>query len=164
MNDYAGWGDDVGPNAVRYVKLVRPTAPGAGNDWSIAVPGGFRWDVVSLMATFTTSAVVANRFPVVYLSDGTTTYLQQPSLGPCVASGVYYLNWQANGSAYNPTGFQTWQNMPLPCLTLPTGHVLSVATTNLDVGDAWSAIRLLVRESVTGPEDPPRPLNPADTV
>src|SRR5438876_1489987 len=74
-----GWPDDLDYPSVLgpgFIRSIGATVPGAGADWTIAVPVGARWEVICLNAVLTTSAAVAARAPVIQLKDngGATVY------------------------------------------------------------------------------------------
>lgn len=123
----------------RIVSLV--ANPAAGADWSQSVPAGHLWQLLGVTATLTTSAAVANRAVALVLGDGTNPFLTIPAPAVQAASlaGVY--SWAGEGGGY-AVGVR--QLAPLPGLTLPPAWTLGSSTLLVDVGDQWSAVRLLL--------------------
>lgn len=129
-----------GESSWRRSRIVQGvTSPAAGADWSQAVPAGHLWQLLAVTATLTTSAVVANRSAKLILGDGTNTFLTIPAAVVQAASlgGVY--SWAVGA---NPASLGAVQLGPLPDLVLPPAWTIGVSTALLDVGDAWTAIRL----------------------
>lgn len=125
-------------------QVLTPAAPAAGQDWSFTVPGGEQWRVLGASAVLVTSAVVANRTPVVKVNAGglplfvsannnaqtataTVTYVAEP---------VYTPNTTASFVGYRP--------LDRPDFLLEPGMTFGVATNNIDVGDQWSDVALYV--------------------
>jgi hypothetical protein len=126
------------------VALV-PT-PAAGAEWSVVVPNGSVWDVLTARAVLNTSAVVANRNVRVTVSDGTT---ELGRVGAAVAQpasivGVHSFGLQ-DAPDFAGAGGLTF-NHPLPATRVVGNGVIASLTQNLDVGDQWSGIALQVME------------------
>lgn len=118
--------------------------PAAGVDWSVTVPAGQVWEVISAYASLVTDATVANRAARLVVGDGTSTVLSIAPAGLQVASTTIRYAWLVAGVAY-VTG--SGQVAALPRLVLAPGWTIGTATEGLVVGDNWSAPRLLVIET-----------------
>lgn len=138
-------------NEVPYLRPVTVPNPAVGADWRHTGPGQGVQRVVALRALLTASAAVANRLVSLVLSDGTDDFAASP-LTTAVTAGLAvpvstFPGAQAGGAlttvltAAAPT--DGWMLLP--------GWSIRAATTALDVGDQWSAIRLWVVEYPTGP-------------
>jgi len=123
---------------------VLPANPGAGVDFSIAVPAQRRYRPISLTAKLVTSATVANRFVHATVQDGggdifsnatqataqtatqTVTYTFGPGLtSQIINDGVAVITLPSN-------------------LTLLAGWTIQSLTTGIQAGDQWSLISLAV--------------------
>jgi hypothetical protein len=138
----------------QYNRVYPLASPGVGVDWAVTVPGGVRWNVQSLLATLTTSAVVANRLALLRISDGSTIHTRLPANAAVVASSTNYFSWVIGGQEYAPASMVTYQTLPFPNYWLPSGWVISSSTVAIDVGDQWSGLVLYVLEQRTGGPPP----------
>jgi len=118
--------------------------PAAGVNWSITVPSGRVWEVLSAFAELVTDATVANRAARLIVGDGSTTFLSIPPAGLQTASLTYRYAWLALGAAYQSGSGQA---MALPRLVLEPGWTIGVSTEGLVAGDNWGAPRLLLLET-----------------
>lgn len=130
-------------------RLLRPLTfadPGAGQELTIAVPGDATWELVSLRLRFTASAVVANRHPslVVADPDGKEFLRIDPQL-VVAAAGVIDVNFAA-GLGYVQAANPTLFGLPGDPFRLLPGWTIKTSTALLDVGDAYTAVRAIVRE------------------
>ena|SRR5437870_7986383 len=124
----------------RRSRIVQGVAsPAAGADWSATVPAGHLWRPFTVTAQLLTSAVVANRQPVLVLGDGTNPFAFLTAPAVQAASGTVIYTW-ANVDTFVSLGSR--QVAALPDIELPPGWTIGVSTALLDVGDQWSAIRL----------------------
>lgn len=121
--------------------VVGVPQPAAGADWSVPVPAGHLWNVLSILATLTTSAVVATRIPRLIFGDGVATFLDVPPFAGEAASLTRRYVWVPAGQGYT-TGNGILS--PLPEVPLGTGWTLATTTDAIDVADQWSAIKLAV--------------------
>ena len=130
--------------AVGWQDRVILPAPAAGAQWSYTVDGRYWERLVAVKFVFTTSAVVANRFPVLALEDANNTVITAVPGGNSVAASstltTYLVNdgpAYAGGSVGNTYGF-------LPDILVPPGYSWVSQTAAMDVGDAYSGIVLTV--------------------
>lgn len=129
-----------GEAAWRRSRIVQAvTSPAAGADWSQTVPASHLWQLFSITATLTTSAVVANRQVRLVLTDGTNTFASLTAAAVQAASLANVYTWCLG---QHPLALGLQQLGALPELTLPEAWTVGVSTLALDAGDQWSAIRL----------------------
>ena len=137
-----------GHYAIREPRIVYSAVPAAGSDVFLTVPGTTRWKVWGLQATLVTSAAVANRVPHLEIWDPGDVH---------TAYDVPGLNNQTAGTtvAYSgvPGGtfgfFDNTQVMPLPVeMDLLQGWSIGFETTALQAGDQWTALSMLVTETL----------------
>lgn len=125
--------------------VVSATTPAAGADWSLTVPAGHLYELLTVWAKLTTDANAANRSVVLGVSDGDATFLQLPPPALQTASLAYDYAWAQHGADH---GGAPGQAIGLPRLVLEPGWVLSVTTANVQVGDQWSQPKLLVLDTL----------------
>jgi hypothetical protein len=123
--------------------------PGAGVDWTTTVPAGVLWQVQSIIATMTTSATVANRV-LQYTADDsatvvarTATSTNQSASTTGVLSASVGLQNVANfpgSTLFASTGL--WSDTLLPAFRIASN------TINIQAADQWSAIRIMVSETI----------------
>lgn len=120
--------------------------PGAGAAFTQPLDSRWWWRFRAVRFTFTTSAVVANRFVTVDVCDPEgTAWIRNPSLA-FQAAGVAQeydfsdRNIGVSGLAAVP------QFAHLDPTFVPPGWQLRLNAVALDVGDAFSAIRLYVEK------------------
>jgi hypothetical protein len=132
------------------LRIIRATQPAAGADWTQTVPGQSTWALVSVCAQLVTSSAVANRVPVLKVTDGTNTIAQIPEPVSLTASLTTTVTWMADGATTSTaiTGASVIVNTPK--LILPPGFVLSSVTSLIDTGDQWQNVNVTVVEVLTG--------------
>lgn len=128
----------------RVRRIVSGNAPAVGADWTVTVPAGFTWRLVSVIADLTTSAAVANRDPHFTVSDGTTVFEIVPPSAMQAASLTRHYIWFPGADAI-AIGAGICQ--AIPELVLPAGFVVASNTVALDVGDQWTKPVLHVIET-----------------
>ena len=122
----------------------------AGADFTVNVPPGVIWQLISVTATLVTSATVANRFPffrawvpggygVVYAG---AAFTQPASVTWNYSFGVGF-TVPASGGTSNGAGIT-------PGNRLPGGGAFGTLTTNLQAADQWQSISYTVIEFVAG--------------
>lgn len=115
--------------------------PAAGADWTYPVPAGVQQTLISVRAVLTTSAAVANRFPVLRITSPTGQILADVSaLAAQTASTTVTYVWMAGAPANNVNNVQ---QMTLPNgLRLLGGSTMQTITSGIAAGDQWSAITI----------------------
>jgi hypothetical protein len=131
-----------------YTHTVQVAAPGAGNELVLTVPANAVYNVKAAMIPLVTSSAVANRNVEIVEDDGTNIFFKSPANTVQTAS----LNWRYNveqdtqrqGNNNGDLGL----SIPLENRLLP-GYRLRTITSNMDVGDAYSACWFLVQEWIS---------------
>lgn len=130
------------------IPRIIPFAPPApGTDWTVQVPPGTVWRLLSLKATLTTSVAVANRIPRLTFGDGTTTYFSvAPSVVQTAGIAVIYAGAAIGVGGSIATLYGVW---PLSSPSIPQvgSTVMGTSTAAIDATDQWSAISLYVFET-----------------
>jgi hypothetical protein len=139
----------VPPNAsFGFTRSVTISNPAAGANWSITVPAGAAWVLLSARATLATSVTVASRVPDLRVQDGSGNTLLDAQAGVAqTASLTDAWNW-APGNV-TATVLSAVNLVALPtAFRLNAGWVIQQVTTGLQAADQWSAIALSVTETV----------------
>lgn len=125
-------------------QVVPIAAPPAGQDWTVRVPPGEQWWLITGRAQLVTSAAVANRVPAVQLTtDGTLTYEMQDGAAVVAATTVAYTVVCASSPV--PVSHQGVRGIiHVPQLWLPSQATINSITAAIDVADQWSNINLWV--------------------
>jgi hypothetical protein len=121
-------------------------SPAPGANWSYKVDGRYYLRLVSVRFAFSTSAVVAGRFPQLQLTDSNGVNVTAVVAGNNVVASSSvnpYLTvggpTQATGAAGATFGF-------IPDLVIPPDWTWGMTTFGIDVGDQYSAIVLVVQK------------------
>lgn len=131
-----------GPGLIR---SITGTNPAAGVEISETVPPGAVWKPISLIATFVTSADVANRLPSIVLDDGTNIYFTQEVTGLQTASSTV-LHEIAVGLERLAV-VSTNKQLGIPIGTkMAAGNRIRTLTANIVAADNWGVPQLLVEE------------------
>ena len=130
----------------RLLSTVLVPVPAAGADWIVTPPAGATWELLHVKAILATSAVAANRSPVLRIRDNAGLDLDAyPAAAVVPASSAIEQGWES-GLGTPATVILNVATMSEPPPLVPLGGSLRVLTGNLDVADQWSAIVLTVRE------------------
>lgn len=130
----------------RLIQEVDVANPAVGVDFSSVVPAGLAWELLSVYAELTTSAVVANRFPNVRVRNQngrTVARFGTPTGQP--ASATWRYTAAAGLGAYDSTSFAVIP-LPVPPILLLPGWQIDSNTAGLDVGDQWANVTVVVRQ------------------
>lgn len=119
-------------------RIILGTAPGAGAEISELVPSFRRWQLLSLRATLTTSAAVANRIPQFNVTDGVSSvFLRGPAAAQVASTTVLYLLTPGPQSLVDANGNTT---IPAPNNTqVVSSQQIRTNTIALQAGDQWTA-------------------------
>lgn len=154
-------------DSLAWTEIVRPGQPSAGAAFTRRVDGRAYEQVVSVRATVTTSAVVANRVPTVEFADGDGTVFASFRSATVIAAGTTdTVQWAYTGD-HEATGDNAAGFDPLPGILLPSGYRINVTLSNLDAADQISDLALMILFRPTGPMAEPdgaRPYSPQPTV
>lgn len=141
------------PNTTPYslrgaLRVISVANPGAGFDVLQIVPAGVTWVISSISARLTTDANVANRnVSLNILDSGATTVLRVPLNAPFTATQVTQITWAGDLQPLVTLGSAASAPMPLTFRAGP-GFFIDTTTQNIQVGDAYTNIRILVEEFV----------------
>lgn len=133
-------------DALTSYRVERIANPAAGTDWTVTVRPGTTWLLFSVFARMVADANVATRIPVIQISDGSQAWFRRSLSTGQTASQTIDYSWASGlgvdllGNAVNSVP------LPTPPLPLPGGTIISVVTTNIQVGDQWSRLGLFVGE------------------
>lgn len=134
-------------------RVIRVAAPAPGADFDIPVQSGAMWFVESIVATLTTSAVVANRAPSIRIDDGSTTFCVIGGIGSQAASTSFIWSWMRNFGKSDFSLGLSGLNQAFPSIPLFSGFHIRSSTISLDAGDQWSGIVIYVLEVEERPFD-----------
>lgn len=131
--------------AAGWEQMVYVPSPAAGANWSYKIDGRYAEQLVSVRFVLVTSAVVANRFPVLYLQDTNGVNVLSVWAGGTVPAS------KTNGVNLSPEytlqsnygGVETFG--PLPKLLVPGGYTWQSTVQNIDVGDTITGVVLKVQ-------------------
>lgn len=128
------------------IRSVTGSTPAAGAVIQETVPTGARWELLDFRFTLTTSAVAPTRGIEFKWAQSGQGARYVPSNVPQPASWVYTYTFAPNIPVNTnvSVGLVTFP-MGLP-VTLLAGGTISIDSTNLDVGDQFSAPQFTVRE------------------
>lgn len=124
-----------------YPYTVEIDQPAAGAEFTV-IPSAGDWSrVLSVVATLTTSAVVATRAADLQTVNPTGDLLAVDiSQAGQVASKTITYNWRPSNAFYGVDASTTAAVQSCPGFWLPPGAKVSSKTQAKDVGDQWSAI------------------------
>jgi len=135
----------TGPNTE--CQLISVTSPAAGAEWSYTLVQENFWELLTVGFTLTADATVTTRTPRVEVDDGATVLcVFDPALGQTAGQIIRYLGC-ASGVA--PTTSLGDRIFPTAGVALRAAFRIRTLTSNLQAADAYSAIRLTFRGSVS---------------
>lgn len=131
--------------------FITVAAPAAGAEIFAQVPAGEAWRVLSFFARLTTSATVATRYADLRLLRGALStdpnFFRDGIVSGQAASLFWDYTWALGCSVVvNNTG-NGRSLRPFPDLVLTQGMSISTFTLNIQAGDQWSLIQLLVEKA-----------------
>lgn len=128
---------------VRTRRVVVVPAPAAGSDASLTVPGGHAYRVIAVYGVLVTDANVADRtLELVATVDGSTVG-RFPTAGNVPANSTAPATWAPH---LDPATAAASLVGSIPELTLPAGATLATLTDQIQAGDQWSALSVLVHD------------------
>ena len=130
--------------AVGWQERIILPAPAAGQQWSYRVDGRYTERLVAVTFALTTSAVVANRFPVLLLRDNNGTVITEVPAGNAVAAASTVTAFLVNGSPGLAQGAVGDTYGFLPDLLIPGDWTWGSGVGAMDPGDQLSGAKLLV--------------------
>ena len=131
--------------AVGWQEPIYVPNPAPGATWSHTVDGRFHERLISARWSYAASAVVANRYPLLSLSDvNGTVILRVPVMQTIVAGNNLAVNlWVYGSSQFGQN--QAEQFNGLPDVLAPPGYTWTATTPGMDAGDVVSGVVLLVQ-------------------
>jgi len=129
------------------------TAPAAGAEWEIDVPGAVTWEVLAVTMGFVASVAVANRFPSLVVDNGAISIGRFPLYSGAITAGNVPAITAAPGLVNSSQSTNVMVTTPLPKLIVSAGWRLRSLTVNIDVGDQYGAPVLYVMEAEWGVMD-----------
>lgn len=129
--------------------IVANPAPGA--DWTFLPPGQATYRIMSLRAVLTASAAVANRLTTLSITDGETTWAFMPGATAITAGLTVAVETYPGAAQHGSLAAGLVLASPTDGWILRPNWRIVAATTAIDVGDQWSAIRVQAMEYPTGP-------------
>lgn len=121
--------------------------PVAGANWLVTVGAGREWEVLSVTAKLTTSAVVADRLAAVVMVDAAAVQIWNSSRSAAItASSAVRLTWAVNTPHANTITTDTLVDGLPNIFRLQPNEQVSGVALNMQAADQWSGIRLRVRE------------------
>lgn len=120
------------------VTVVTAAAPAAGTDFSITVPAGESWQLLSIRYSLTTSIAAANRLTSITFDNGTSVFCKVPSTQTQTASLTTAYDAMVDiGSSSSLLGTDVY--FAIPRLILPAGYRIRTSTLLIDAGDQYSS-------------------------
>lgn len=125
------------------------TRPAANAEWTITVPNNTRWEILSIYAECDLDATTSARRLAIRVTDGTDNLFQSQPGSASTASTQMVLVHAPGMTVGNPVPDQLPGTAPLPIgLTVRAGYVISSVTLNLQAGDRYDNVAMLVMESI----------------
>lgn len=131
-------------------------SPAAGAGFTYALTGSAVENLQAVAFRLVTSAVVANRVPVLDVLDGDGAVIASTMAGAAITASLTTTVsfWQGAGAFSGLTGARLVA--PLPDLTLVAGLSVAVSVAAIDAGDQISAVRVFTEVFPTGPTGEPQ--------
>lgn len=135
-----------GPSyVVGWQEPVYVANPAAGAVWSHTVAGRYYERLLSVHSVFVTSAVVATRFPQLQLLDSNGTVVTAVAAGGGIAAGTTLTADLMLGGPVFDGGTSGGSFGFLSDILVPPGWSWKMLVTNIDAGDQFSNVVLLVQ-------------------
>jgi hypothetical protein len=132
------------------VRVISVSNPAAGAQISTAVPTFHRWQVRSIVARLTASAVVGNRRPQFQFKDGSGNVFCETAGNVSVTAGQvadFVLSGISLVGVLDGTA-PLLNSAPIPdLLPMTSGFVFSSTSAVFDAGDTWTNVRMLVEDT-----------------
>lgn len=129
------------------VRSVQLAQPAAGAEWLATVPAGAVWKVRSVHFQLVTSSTVASRQPILQVSDDKgNDLLRSISSGTQAASNTFDYTFAPAIAAVGSNGSSYQANIPQDLILAP-GWTIGTASLNLQTGDVYQLISLLVESA-----------------
>jgi len=132
------------------LRSITGTTPAAGAEISETVPTGARWELLAFQTTFTASAAVATRIPILFVDDGANIFSRLYCGTTITASQAWFLLWGQGLPNVSEANTKTQQIALETGLRLAAGARIRTSTTAIQGADQYSAVQYLVREWIEG--------------
>lgn len=134
------------PSTQGRIRIVTVANPAVGADWTTTMPVRVRWELIAVRGQYVADANVANRDPALRIDSGATIMYEAPVDRQINAGETRRLSWGAgvgvissgNGLVYNGS-------IPVGLMLNNAMKILTV-TNQIQIGDQWSGVVLVVRE------------------
>lgn len=136
---------DAPSYAIGWQEPIYPPNPAAGAVWSHTVDGRYYERLITVRYNYLASAVVANRYPLLTLTDANgAIVLRVPTVASIVAGNNLAINLWPNNTSQAADN-QGEQFNTLPDLLVPPGWTWTATVVNIDPGDQISNVVLQVQ-------------------
>jgi hypothetical protein len=134
-------------SASAVVTETQAANPAAGQPYTYTVPpGGPTMELVSFRGTLTTDATVANRnISLAVVDANAVSICQVNNPQAVVASTSLQVNFLATVTSFQTSASGT-SILPIPMRTLLPGWSLKLNAGNMDAGDQWSQLAVVVTD------------------
>lgn len=128
------------------VSVITGTVPGAGVEYVETVPVGSQWELIAVRLKLVTSGSVANRSVQLAIDAGGAPDLAASAWDALIAASTTIKIYFSLGFSkpWNDQGGNAYAPLPRG-LQLYAGWRLKTLTTNLQAGDQFSEIALIVK-------------------
>lgn len=130
--------------AVGWFERVIVPSPAAGANFTYTIDGRYKERLLSARFTLVTSAVVANRFPVLHLLDVNSRVVASAWAGGTIPASTMQTQNLAREFTLQSNYGGSEVFGPLPDWLMPEGYSWQSSVQNIDAGDQINAITLLV--------------------
>jgi hypothetical protein len=145
FNGWPGGPAKESTDGMGMLRSITGTVPAVGADINEVVPAQRRWVLLAIRAQLTASAAVANREVVWQIDDGANIFFKGiTTLNQTAGQVIQYSGFNTAPTPAQVTG-DTFLLLPLP-LALKNSFRIKTQTTNLQVGDQWTAPQYVVSE------------------
>ena len=127
-------------------RVVAVPTPAAGSDWSITVPGGVQWKILSGRGQLAASAAVATRIPEITLTSEGVEIGRYPCNLTLAANATSVISFSQQLGTFIPPASVVDGFVGLPWFPLTSGDVISSSTGAIQAADAWTGIRIRISE------------------
>jgi hypothetical protein len=119
--------------------------PAAGADFTFTAPVGVSWRIKYISGILSTSAVVATRQPRFTFTDPFPIPLGITGEHSQAASLIVTYLWYPGANFLDGSGLPLLVKVqPIPDIILSGGNIIASLTQNLQAGDTWTAIGIMV--------------------
>ena len=128
----------------RSLQVIRVPNPAAGVDWAHTFTGAFVRRIISVAATLTTSAAVANRAVRLDVTAPEGRALSIPLPAVVTATLTTALTWAEGIYPVNTALFDSALSTGFEGMVMPPGFTIGTVSAALDVADQFSNVLIMV--------------------